>query len=133
MLVEIRKTNEDFVARTRWRNQSMRCKFSSMVQYKSCVYGLDDGILCCIDIETGARRWKSGRYGHGQLILVNDSIVVQCESGEIAIVGANEEQYVERARIQALDHRTWNHPAFSDGVLLLRNNREAMALRFQQL
>ncbi len=62
MLVEIHPQDSGFVVRTRWQNQGLRCKFSSMVQYESCIYGLDDGILCCVDIETGERNVSAHQY-----------------------------------------------------------------------
>ena len=46
----------------------MKNKFNSSVLHEGHVYGLDEGILTCLDVKTGEQRWKGGRYGYGQVI-----------------------------------------------------------------
>src|SRR5262249_20759604 len=36
-----------------WKNKLMRCKFTSPVAHQGFLYGLDDGVLVCLDQETG--------------------------------------------------------------------------------
>ncbi len=110
---------------TRWSSRDLKAKFANVVHRDGFLYGMDDGILACIDVETGTRRWKGGRYGHGQVILVDDVLVVQSEKGFVAIVEAGPERFRELARIEALSGKTWNHPALSGRRLLVRNDREA--------
>ncbi len=97
-----------------------------MVYRDGFVYGLDDGVLVCLDPATGERRWKSGRYGHGQVLLVDDLLLIQAESGEVFIVDADPAGFLHRARLVALSSRTWNNPALAAPFLLLRNDREAV-------
>lgn len=83
--------------------------------------------MACIDLQTGAKQWKKGRYGHGQVLLIADSgllVVVTEDSGEIALVEANPEKQVELAKIKALSGKTWNHPVMVGNKLLLRNGQE---------
>jgi hypothetical protein len=42
-------------------------------------------------------------------------------------VRATPERHVELAQFPVLDGKTWNHPAFSDGRLLLRNESQMTA------
>ncbi len=42
----------------------------------------------------------------------------------MALVRATPEKHDELARFPVLDGKTWNHPAFSDGRLLIRNLKE---------
>ena len=88
-------------------------------------YGLDDGILTCLDLETGARRWKAGRYGHGQVLLVEDLLLVQAEDGTLALVEATPEGHRELGRFRPLKDKTWNNPALAGKYLLVRNDHEA--------
>ena len=51
-------------------------------------YGLDDGLLACVEVESGERKWKGGRYGSGQTLLVDDLVLIQTESGSRKAVAA---------------------------------------------
>ncbi|HEV3022741.1 MAG TPA: PQQ-binding-like beta-propeller repeat protein, partial [Pirellulales bacterium] len=108
-----------------WTNRNLRTKFTSAVARDGFSYGLDEGVLCCIDLADGTRRWRAGRYGHGQLLLAGDKLVVQAESGEVALVAAEPDAWREFARFAALADKTWNHPALAGRLLLVRNDREA--------
>ncbi len=112
-------------AREEWHTLSLKAKFANFVRRGDFLYGLDDGILACVDLSTGARRWKGGRYGHGQLILVEDLLLVSAEDGYLALVEAVPEAHIEAARVEALGEKTWNSPALAAPYLLLRNDREA--------
>lgn len=108
-----------------WRSPRLKSKFASMVVYQGTVYGLDDGVLTALDPATGERRWKAGRYGHGQMILVAGLLVIQAEGGDVVLVEATPEEHRELARLDALHGKTWNPPALAGRYLLVRNNREA--------
>lgn len=114
-----------FAATRVWRSLSMKAKFASMIQHGGSVFGLDDGTLACIDVETGKRRWKSGRYGHGQIIRVGEHLVVSEEMGEIVVVALDESEARELTRFRVFDRKTWNPPALAGSRLLWRNDEEA--------
>jgi outer membrane protein assembly factor BamB len=109
--------------------RSMQTKFTNVVRHQGSIYGLSEDILECIDEETGARRWKKGRYGHGQILLVGDTILILSETGELAMVAANPKEFEELARIEALEGKSWNNLAFSTPYLLIRNGQEAACYR----
>ena len=115
----------EWSARQVWANHNLKTKFTSAVTRDGFVFGLDEGVLCCIDLADGTRRWRAGRYGHGQLLLAGDKLVVQVESGEVALVAAAPDEHHELARFTALNDKTWNHPALAGRLLLVRNDREA--------
>jgi len=116
----------------------MKTKFSNPVVRDGYVYGLDDVLLSCIDAATGEVQWKKRRrpeFGHGQIMLVGNLILVLSETGEVALVEATPQEYRELASIQALDSEdtTWNTPAFAPPYLLVRNSREAACYRLPLL
>jgi outer membrane protein assembly factor BamB len=112
-----------------WKNRNLKPKFTNLVRRGNYVYGLDDGILACVDLEQGNRQWKDGRYGHGQILLVDDLLLVQAESGEVALVEISPEKPVEKGRLPALHGKTWNNPALLHDLLLVRNDQEAACYR----
>jgi outer membrane protein assembly factor BamB len=107
-----------------WKNNNMKCKFNPPVILDGHVYGLDESILASIDVWTGERDWKGGRYGYGQLLLAGGHLIVLTESGEVVLVRATPEGHQEIARFKAIDGKTWNNPAIANGKLLVRNQTE---------
>ena len=108
-----------------WESRSIKAKFTNVVLRDGYLYGLDDGILVCVDVTDGRRVWKKGRYGHGQVLLAGDVLVIQTESGDVVLVRATPEGHRELGRLAALESKTWNNPAIAGRYLVLRNDREA--------
>jgi outer membrane protein assembly factor BamB len=128
-LLHISQKNGTWSAQPVWpgeRSGAMRCQFSSPVAYQGFLYGLDDGILACIDLETGKRRWKGGRYGSGQLLRIGDLLLILTEqSGELVLVKATPAKHHELSRFKVLEGaKTWNTPSLAHGKAYLRNHEE---------
>ena len=115
----------------RWTSIRLKPYFSDFVVHEGHAFGFDSSILACIDVEDGKRKWKGGRYGHGQLILLADQdlLLVLTEKGELALVAAAPDQFTELARFPAVESKTWNHPVLFEDVLLVRNGQEMAAFR----
>jgi outer membrane protein assembly factor BamB len=126
-VLELTAEREGYRARAVWQNTRMKNKFTSSVLHQGHIYGLDEAILACIDASTGELKWKGGRYGYGQLVLANGHLIVLAENGELVLVAASPDSHQELARFAALEGKTWNHPALSDGYLLVRNGQEMAA------
>ena len=112
------------MATEQWHGNKMKTHFNSVHLLNGFIYGLDDGTLACMNMETGERLWKDGRFGAGQTLMVDDAILVQGEKGEVALIEANPKAYHELGRIKALSSKTWNHPVLPGRYLLVRNDKE---------
>jgi outer membrane protein assembly factor BamB len=108
-----------------WSNNRLKTKFCTAVVLGDHAYGLDDGVLACRDLTTGAKGWKAGRYGHGQILLVGELLLVLSETGDIVLVRPDPSRLIELGRIHALDGKTWNNPALAGPYLIVRNAHEA--------
>jgi outer membrane protein assembly factor BamB len=137
-LVAVRRDSDgEFAVEPLWKpaiKRVMKTKFCNVVVRDGYAYGLDDVLLECIELETGKVKWKNRRspeFGHGQIMLIGDVILVLSEVGELALVAATPERYQELASMQVLGdaHVTWNNPAFAPPYLLVRNAREAACYR----
>ncbi len=135
-LIEISRPKNDasdgsesgWIAKDVWTNAKvLKTKFTSAIVHEGKAYGLSDGVLECVDPETGTRIWRGGRFGQGQMLIVNGVILVSAEDGRIAAVNAADGKTI--AEMQVLDGITWNPPAVAGPFLLVRNGTEAVCLR----
>lgn len=115
----------------RWTSTGLKPNFNDFVLHKGYAYGFDNNILASINLETGQRGWKGGRYGNGQLVLLaeQDLLLVTSEDGELALVSATPDKYTEVAKMRIFEGKTWNHPVIVRDILLVRNGEEMAAFR----
>lgn len=125
--IRISKTNGHLTAQELWTSRNLKPDFTDLVAYQGFAYGNDAGILTCIDLKTGERKWKGGRYGKGQVLLLEKSglLLIAAEDGRAVLVRADPNEHVEVDSFKALEGKTWNHPVVVGGRLYLRNSQEA--------
>lgn len=115
----------------RWTSRGLKPYFNDFVVHRGHAYGFDGTILSAINLETGERVWKGGRYGAGQMLLLpqQDLLLVVSEEGDLVLVAASPDQHSEIAKFQAIEGKTWDHPVLVGDVLLVRNGEEMAAFR----
>jgi outer membrane protein assembly factor BamB len=121
------KADGALAAQVVWRSPKvMKTKFSNVAIEGGYAYGLSDGILECVDLADGRSRWRGGRYGHGQVLLVGELLLVLSERGEVVLVEATPDRAKNvLGRFQAITGLTWNNFALYGPYLLVRNAEEA--------
>jgi outer membrane protein assembly factor BamB len=114
-----------------WHTPRLKAKFTNLVFHQGSIWGLDEGVLVCLDPETGERRWRAGRYGHGNVLIADGLLFVQTERGEVRMIEPSPEELIELGQFVALPGKAWNHFAIARpaerALLAVRNDRE-MAL-----
>jgi len=124
--IDLSHENQSWTPTERWVSRQMKPAFNDYVVHDNAIYGFDGRIFTCIDLETGQRRWKEGRYGSGQVLLLADQplLLVLTDTGEVVLVAADPDRHQELGRFQAIEGKTWNHPVIAHGRLYVRNADE---------
>jgi outer membrane protein assembly factor BamB len=124
--IDISRDGNTWKTTERWSTLDLKPEFPDFVVHDGHAYGLDSGIFCCIELESGTKRWKGGRYGRGQVMLLADqpALLVLTEKGQAVLLAANPQRREELGRFQALEGKTWNHPVIAHGRLHVRNATE---------
>lgn len=132
-LLELQSSGGTWTATEKWTTRKFKPSFNDFVVHEGHAYGLDGGILACVDLKSGERVWKKGRYGGGQLLLLADQglLVVLSEKGELALVEARPQAPADAALIPAIEGKTWNHPTLVGDRLYVRNAAEMACFRLK--
>jgi outer membrane protein assembly factor BamB len=125
-LVDLTRTGDTWEAIKRWGSGEIHPSFNDFVICKGYIFGFNEAIFACLDIENGKRRWKKGRYGHGQVVLLAEQelLIVLAETGDVVLLTTNPDRLEEIGRFKAIEGKTWNHPAIAHGRLYVRNAEE---------
>jgi outer membrane protein assembly factor BamB len=126
-MVDVKYEGADWSASERWVSKNLRPSFNDFVVLDGHAYGFDGRFFACIDLATGKRRWKEGRYGYGQVLLLPDQklLIVIAEDGNLILLRADPARSEELGRVtEAIKGKTWNHPVLAHGRLYIRNYEE---------
>jgi outer membrane protein assembly factor BamB len=118
-----------------WLNLKMKINFSSPVAVGDHLYGLGPAKnLVCIDLATGELVWEKagftatdGGRAEAAFLVMGKNILALNDGGELVLFAADPKEYRELGRTQACG-KTWCNPAYADGRIYLRDNRELLCL-----
>lgn len=113
-----------------WVAKRFRPYFNDNVFHEGHVYGFDNSVFKSIDATTGEENWRGKKYG-GQVILLArmNMLLILTEKGQVVLVNATPETFVEVASFQAIEGKTWNHPTIAQGRLIVRNAYEVACFK----
>lgn len=125
--IRLSKKGDQLTAAELWTSKHMKPDFTELIVHQGHLYGIDGSMLSCLDLKTGERVWKEGRYGKGQSILLEASslLLIAAENGRVALVKADPAKHAEVASFDAIKGKTWTHPVVVGNKLLVRNAQEA--------
>ena len=126
-MLEVIRSENNWAVNSRWeRRNKFKLKFNGGIYRDGYIYGLDEGVMSCFDLKEGKRTWKKGRFGYGQVLMLdNGQLLILTERGEVVLLDVTPDSMNEIARFSAIEGKTWNHPVLNRGRLFVRNDREA--------
>jgi outer membrane protein assembly factor BamB len=125
-LLDVAPSGDAWSVTKHWTSRNLKPSFNDFVVHDGHVYGFDGNLFTCVELKTGNRKWKKGRYGTGQVLLLADQpvLLVVSDQGQAVLVAANPNAFEELGQFQAVNGKTWNHPALAHGRLYVRNAEE---------
>lgn len=124
-------------------DRALKSHWSTPVVRDDHVYGQSgrnsgDACLVCVEWKTGAIRWSEGGFGRASVVLVGGHLVVLGEYGDLALVEANPERYVEVSRARLVDAAAgrrdllappcWAAPVVARGACFVRGQGRLVCL-----
>ena len=105
-----------------WESRVMRNKMSGCVLWEDHLYGFDESILKCIDLD-GNEKWRRRGLGTGSMTIAGGRMIIMSGRGDLVIADANPDAFVEEARIDLFDEGTyWTTPILSNGLVYARSS-----------
>src|SRR5262249_52477475 len=117
-----------------WQCKNLAARYANPVTDGKSIFGLHNlqGVLTCLDVETGSIKWKGNREGPGQMLLADGVLlVVNGDTGDVALFETDSSECHQLARYRVFEKRdkTWNTPAMAGDQLFARNQAEIACLK----
>jgi len=109
-----------------YHTKDMKSHHGDMVIKEGLIFGTDDpGILTCLDLETGKKKWQNRSVGKGSVTSADGMLILRSEKGSLALFKSQGNKYEELGRFdqpERSDRDAWTHPVIAaDGRLFLRD------------
>jgi len=128
VLVRVSRVGKAFKVEPIWKSELMRSDVNTSLLLGDHIFGFDRGILKSLDAETGEVEWKARGFQRGSLIAADGRLIVLGEAGNLALVDANPEEFVQIDSAEILSGKNWTAPTLAQGKLYLRNHEELVCL-----
>jgi outer membrane protein assembly factor BamB len=131
-----------------WKNPALTSYFSTPVAVGDHVYivagknplsmmnplkkAKPEATLHCVEAATGKVLWSKAPIGtyHASLMRTgNNKLILLTDGGALALLEPDPTAYRELARSRVSGPETWAHPAMSNGLLIIRDNKAVICLQ----
>jgi outer membrane protein assembly factor BamB len=136
-LIRARVSNESGKLRAtkEWASKEAAFNFSSPVAIGDFIYGVGPSKnLISVDAQTGKVIWSNDGFfntpagkAFGSILVMKNKLLVLTDGGQLLLLAANQKEGREISRAQVCGSN-WCYPAYADGMLYLRDNRELMCV-----
>ena len=112
-----------------WQSKKMRSKMTGCILFEDHLYGFDDKILKCMDLD-GEEKWRQRGLGLGTFIIADGRMIIVSGDGELVVAKASPESFEELSRTTVFEDGVfWTTPVLFDGRIYLRNSLGTLVCR----
>ncbi len=105
-----------------WHTRRMRNKMAGCVLVGGHLFGFDESMLKCIDLE-GEERWRKRGLGNGSVVAAGDRLILTSSRGELIVAEATSEEFRELSRAKLFEEGTfWSPPVIANGRIYVRSS-----------
>ncbi len=105
-------------------------QYTTPIRVENSLIGIDgrqDGgtsDLVCFDPVTGNEHWRESDFGYASIIKVGSYLLIVKTDGNLIVADASLKSYKERNRMQLSNSTIRALPAFSDGKIYIRDEKQ---------
>jgi outer membrane protein assembly factor BamB len=122
----IEQKEGQFSAKQQWANRQLQINVATPVIVDGHLYcqGPKKDFICA-DLETGKTEWSQPGFGkeYSATMVFGKNLLILVDDGQLVLAEANPTKYVELSRVQICG-KNWSFPAYANGQLFVRDNRE---------
>ena len=131
------KIEPDKLAVIREGLKPLASQYTTPIQVGKALIGIDgrqDGgpsDLVCFNPATGNEYWRKAGFGYASIIKVGPDLLIMKTNGELIIANATSQSYQEKNRARLADSIVRALPAFSEGKLFIRDEKQLKCYTLQ--
>ncbi|MFT7489111.1 MAG: outer membrane protein assembly factor BamB, partial [Candidatus Promineifilaceae bacterium] len=89
----------------------------------------NEATLRCLSLADGSLRWEAPRgLGRSTYIMVAGHLIGVGERGDLVLIEAHPDRYIEKARVRLFAHPAWAPPSLSNGLLYVRDETQIVCM-----
>lgn len=109
-----------------YKTEKMKNHHGGMVHLNGFIYGANDQILTCLNVQSGAVAWQDRLEGQGKgaITYADGHLYFRSEQGPMFLIEANSEEIKIKSRFdqpERSEKNSWARPVVANGKLFLRD------------
>jgi outer membrane protein assembly factor BamB len=114
-----------------WESDGVACQMASLIHLNGYAYGVHGqtganakrATLFCLELKDGRKVWEERGFGVGTVILIDKTLAVLSDRGELALVKASSNGFNELVRFHVLGGKNnWTPPSYANGRMHCRSS-----------
>ena len=129
----VEKSADKYAVAIMWEKNSQGYMSSPIVIRDAVYVHLKNQRFACYDLKTGAERWRTEPFGRYWSMIANgDRILALDERGELLLIQASQEKYIQLDSRKISEQETWAHLAIAGDQIFVRELGAISAFRWSQ-